>query len=378
VNTADKDITIYAVGDIGPDTNPVSIFQNVTGVLSQGDVTFCHLENNLSNRGVGPHGQEVARNPEIAAAMKDAGFDVVSFAGNHTLAAGIDAFYDTIENLNNQELLVIGVGNNIEEARRPAIVECKGTKIAFLDYNSVVEEGSRAEVNKPGCATLRAWTLYEPIEPSQPGTPSRAHTFPYRDDMSAMVEDIKKVKAQADIVIVSMHGGIHFTPAVIAEYQKDYAHAAIDSGADLILQHHAHILKGIEVYSGKVIFYGLANFAVELSFMTKEWAEIPAVKEVRRALNPDWNPPYPDYPSFPFPPDSRKTIIAKCVISNKAISRVSFLPVYINKKSEPEILVSKDKRFGEVLGYMQEISRDQGLDTEYTIDGDEIVIGLQR
>ena len=177
MNRANEDIILYAVGDIGPDrANPGSIFQNVTGVLSQGDVTFCHLEVNLSNRGVGPHGKEVARNPQIAAAMKEAGFDVVSFAGNHCLAAGIDAFYDTVEYLKNQKLSVIGVGNNIEEARRPAIVECKGTKIAFLDYNSVVEEGSRAEVNKPGCATLRAWTLYEPMEPSQPGTPSRAHT----------------------------------------------------------------------------------------------------------------------------------------------------------------------------------------------------------
>ena len=375
MNRADEDIILYAVGDIGPDrADPVSIFQNVTGVLSQGDVTFCHLEVNLSNRGVGPHGKEVARNPKIAAAMKEAGFDVVSFAGNHCLAAGIDAFHDTIKYLKEQKFQVIGVGNNIEEARRPAIVNCKGTRIAFLDYNSILEEGSRAEVNRPGCASLRAWTLYEPIEPSQPGTPSRAHTFPYRDDLSAMVEDIKKAKTQADLVIVSMHSGIHMTPAVIAGYQKDYARAAIDSGADLILQHHAHILKGIEVYSGKVIFYGLGNFAVELHFMTKEWAEIPAVKEVRRSLNPDWNPPYPDYPSFPFPPDSRKTIIAKCIISNKAISKVSFLPAYIDKKGEPEILVSKDERFGEVLRYMKEISRDQGLSTEYTIDGDEIVI----
>ena len=103
MNRADDDIILYAVGDIGPDRpDPGSIFQNVTGVLSQGDVTFCHLEINLSNRGVGPHGKEVARNPKIAAAMKEAGFDVVSFAGNHCLAAGIDAFHDTIKYLKEQ------------------------------------------------------------------------------------------------------------------------------------------------------------------------------------------------------------------------------------------------------------------------------------
>jgi poly-gamma-glutamate capsule biosynthesis protein CapA/YwtB (metallophosphatase superfamily) len=375
VDMADKDITIYAVGDIGPDrADPGSIFQNVTGILSRGDVTFCQLEINLSNRGTGPNGQEIARNPEVAAAMKEAGFDVVSFAGNHCMEAGVDAFYDTIENLKDQKLCVIGVGNNIEEARRPAIIECKGTKIAFLGYNSVAKEGHWAEYNRPGCAPLRAWTLYEPMEPSQPGTPSRAHTFPYRNDLSAMVEDIRKAKTQADVVIVSMHSGVHMIPAVIAEYQKDYAHVAIDSGADLILQHHAHILKGIEVYAGRVIFYGLGNFALEIHFMTKEWAEIPGVKELRRTLNPAWNPPYPDYPSFPFPPDSRKTIIAKGIISNKAISKVSFLPVYINNGGEPEILVSADERFGEILGYVKEISSDQGLNTGYTVDGDEVVI----
>jgi poly-gamma-glutamate synthesis protein (capsule biosynthesis protein) len=182
VKRANEDILIYAVGDIGPDrADPGSIFQNVAGVLSQGDVTFCHLEVALSNRGTGPLAQEAVKKPEVAAAMKEAGFDIVSFAGNHCMAGGIDAFYDTIENLKNQKLLVIGVGNNIEEAHQPAIVECKGTRIAFLDYNSIVEAGSRAEANRPGCATLRAWTFYEPIEPSQPGTPGRAQTFPYRD-----------------------------------------------------------------------------------------------------------------------------------------------------------------------------------------------------
>jgi hypothetical protein len=171
-----------------------------------------------------------------------------------------------------------------------------------------------------------------------------------------------------------MHCGVHFAPAVIAEYQKDLAHTAIDAGADLILQHHAHILKGIEVYSGKVIFYGLSNFALEVHFMTKEFVKSPSFLEQRKNLNPDWNPPYPDYPSYPFPSDSRKTILAKCVISNRKINKVSFLPVIINKQGEPEILASGDKRFGEVAGYIEEITRDQGLDTNYTIDGDEVTI----
>jgi hypothetical protein len=216
--------------------------------------------------------------------------------------------------------------------------------------------------------------LYEQIEPSQPGTPCRIHTFPYRNDLSAIVEDIKKAKSQADLVVVSMHCGVHVTPAVIAEYQKDIAHVAIDSGADLILHHHAHILKGIEVYSGKVIFYGLGNFALETRFMTKERTASPSFRESAKALNPDWRPPYPDYPTFPFPPDSRKTILAKCIINDKKIKKVSFLPVIINQQAEPEILSPGDKRLGEIVKYMADITKDQGLDTRYVVEGNEVII----
>ncbi len=371
-----RDIVLFAAGDIGPDrAEPGSIFRHVTNTIKQGDIAFVQLEVNLSNRGAGL--RENARDPKIAAAIKQAGFNVVSFAGNHCLDAGVDAFLDTIDNLKQQHLFVLGVGKNIKEARKPAIIECKGTRIAFLAYNSILKEGYWAEANRPGCAPLRAWTLYEPVDPPQPGTPARAHTFAYRDDLEAMVEDVKSAKLQSDVVVVSMHAGIHLTPAVIAEYQRDIAHAAIDAGADLILQHHAHILKGVEVYSGKVIFYSLCNFALELFFMTAEFTSRPSFREKAKGLNPEWHPPYSGYPGFPFPPDSRKTILVKCVISGKNIKKVSFLPTIINNKAEPEILTSEDERFAEIVKYMRDITSDQGLDTIYTVEGNEVEVVTQ-
>jgi hypothetical protein len=377
INRSDMDIVLYAVGDVGPDrANPDTIFKHATNVLSQGDITFCQLEVNISNRGiVGNQGFSGSRDPETAGAIKDAGFNIISFASNHCLDAGITAFLDTIDNLKKQGLRVIGVGKNIEEARRPEIIEVKDTKIAFLAYNSVLREGYWAEDNRPGCAPIRVWTFYEPIDPHQPGLPSRmTHTFPHRDDLKAMVADVKKAKSQADLVVVSMHCGLRMMPAAIAEYQIDIAHAAINAGADLILQHHAHMQRGIEIYSDKVIFYGLGNFAVEVYFMTKEWAASTMGKEDIEYLNPEWNPPYPDYPSYPFPPDSRKTVIAKCIVNNKEIKRVSFLPAYINNQAQPEVLAPDDERFSEVVRYMEKITRDQGIDTRYTIDGNEVII----
>jgi hypothetical protein len=377
VNESDQDILLYAVGDVGPDRDdPDTIFQHAAGVLRRGDITFCQLEVNISNRGiVGNQGFSGSRDPVTAVAIKNAGFNVVSFASNHCLDAGIYAFLDTIDHLKEQGLRVIGVGRNIEEARKPEIIECKDTKIAFLAYNSVLREGYWANEKRPGCTPIRVWTVYESIDEHQPGLPSRmTHTFPHRDDLKAMVNDVKKAKTQADLVVVSMHCGIRMMPAAIAEYQIDIAHAAIDAGADLILQHHAHMQRGIEIYSDKVIFYGLGNFAVEIFFMTKEWTQSTMGKDDIKYLNPEWNPPYPDYPSYSFPPDSRKTVVAKCVINNKKIKKVSFLPAYINNQAEPEILSPDDERFGEVVKYIEKITRDQDLETNYTVDGNEVIM----
>jgi poly-gamma-glutamate capsule biosynthesis protein CapA/YwtB (metallophosphatase superfamily) len=370
----DGNLVFYAVGDIAPNREePRSIFQHVTGLLKRGDIVFCQLEANLSNRGtLLPQARLASRTkPETAQAIKEAGFNIVSFASNHCMDLGPEAFYDTIAALKKQGLWVIGVGSNIEEARKPAIIECKGTRIAFLAYNSILPYGFWADIDKPGCTPLRAWTFYEQVEHDQPGTPCRIHTFPHKEDLQAMVDDIRQAKSQADFVILSLHWGIHFIPAVIADYQREVAHVAIDSGADLILGTHAHILKAIEVYAGKVIFYSLCNFALDLS-ANKRMLESKRHKEIQK-LNPDWQPD-PDYPTYYMPRDSRKTIIVKCMISDGEIKRVSFLPTYINGQSQPEVLTSKNDHFHEVVKYMQEITRDQGIDTDYTIEGDEVII----
>jgi hypothetical protein len=213
-------------------------------------------------------------------------------------------------------------------------------------------------------------TLYEQIEHDQPGTRPRIHTYPHKGDLEAMVADIKTAKTSANVIIVSMHWGIHFIPAQLADYQRDMARAAIDAGADIILGHHAHILKGIEIYKGKVVFYSLANFALDPPGAFQEGLyESQRHKEIQD-LNKDWHTD----DEYPLPPDTRKTLIAKCVIQDKRIERVSFLPVYINTQSEPELLPVHDKRFHEVVLYMNDITKDQKLNTRYTIEGDEVML----
>jgi poly-gamma-glutamate synthesis protein (capsule biosynthesis protein) len=142
-------------------------------------------------------------------------------------------------------------------------------------------------------------------------------------------------------------------------YQREVGHAAIDAGADLIIGTHPHILKGIEVYKGKVIFYSLGNFAMDSS-VTKVWPHVPARWRKHEVLcnftiDPEWGPTYP------FPSDSRKTIIAKCTVSDKKIETVSFLPALIVKPNQPQILPRDDGNFDEVVKYVNWICEDQNF-----------------
>jgi poly-gamma-glutamate capsule biosynthesis protein CapA/YwtB (metallophosphatase superfamily) len=371
-----KEILVYAVGDIAPSrADPDSLFVDVRDALNGADLAFCQLEICITDRGERlPQVRHTDRTgPEAAQAIRRAGFDVVSFASNHCMDWGKDGLADTIKALEDADLKVVGVGTDIRAAREPAIVECNSRRIAFLAYSSILPMSYWAEDNRPGCAPMRALTSYEPIEPDQPGTPCRIHTFPNQDDLDALREDIREVKKRADLVFVSLHWGIHFIPAVIADYQKDVAHTAIDAGADAILGHHAHILKGFETYKGKPVFYSLCNFAVDLH-MDAAHAESKGFREIQK-LHPDWQPDFDS--SYNFPADSRRTVIAKFVIGDNGLASVSLLPTYVDKQSRPELLDSTDARFREVADYLREITDSQGLNGRFEQRGDELRIALE-
>jgi len=260
----------------------------------------------------------------MVSALTYAGFHVVSFASNHTLDWGVDALLDTIDVLKQNGLAVIGVGKDIEEARKPLILERKGVKVAFLAYCSVHRPGYEATADKPGLVPMRAWSIYQPLE-HQPGTPGvRIRTFPDPGDLEAMEEDIRRARTLADVVVVSMHWGIHFERATIAMYQRRVGHAAINAGADLIIGHHAHILKGMEVYKGKVIVYSMCNFAMATTYerALHRRENIPGWREMHKAY--DWELD-PDYSGYAWPYDSRKSIVVKALIEDKKVARVSFL-----------------------------------------------------
>lgn len=366
---------LIATGDIGPNReNPDEIFDGVRMSLQEADLLFGQLEPCIAHSGT-PAAQcrlPMRCRPESAAAIRRAGYDVISFATNHCMDWGRPAFFETLELLHAQGIRTIGAGADISAARRPAVVDLDGTKIGFLGYNSILPQDYWANEERPGCAPLRGITAALPREHDQPETPVRLFSWPHPDDLDAMLDDIARLRPQVDILIVSFHWGIHFVPAVLAQYQRYAAHFAIDAGADLILGHHTHILKPMEVYKGRAIVYSMANFALEEPgrfFEGKGDLTDSKSHQDIAALNPDMKKS-----KRQMPVDSYKTLYIKCVIDEKRIKRVSFVPVQLDEEAVPHTLTLDDPRFGEIVDYMRRITAEQKLDTQYTVDGGEVYL----
>jgi poly-gamma-glutamate capsule biosynthesis protein CapA/YwtB (metallophosphatase superfamily) len=371
-------VTVAAVGDLTINRDePDTAFDHVREELQSADITFAQLETPYSDRGSrgssGPRGampKDVRNYP----AIPNAGFDVISLASNHAMDWGEDALLDLKERLIKDGIAPVGAGENLAAARQPAILERRGTKVAFLSYCSVAPSSYYAVAKRTGVAPMRAMTHYEPLEPDQPGTPCQIVTLPLKRDLDALVSDIEAARESSDVVILSMHWGIHRARAVIADYQTEVGHAAIDAGADIVVGHHPHILKGIEVYKGKVIFYSLGNFVFDSVKADKgrddPWHEIRAqiYREFYQAPERDPNSKYR------FQADSKYSMMVKLSIIGGAIDRVSFRPVIINNEATPEFVHPDEERGREVLEYLVSITRAAGLNAEFVSTDEHFIV----
>ena len=173
--------------------------------------------------------------PEKVKLMQEMGIDLVTLANNHALDYGRDAMLDTIDTLDHAGIRHVGAGKNLVEARKPDVVELNGRTFAFIGATRVYPEED--------------WAA---------GTDS-AGMFSAYDGGAQLAEEVKAAKQQADYVIAYVHWGIEReeTPN---EVQKSIAHRLVDTGADLVVGAHPHVLQGIEYYQGVPIAYSLGNF----------------------------------------------------------------------------------------------------------------------
>ena len=203
--------------------------------LGEADVAMVNLENAMTRRGKRQHKEFVFHTkPKYGQLLREARIGLVTLANNHIYDYGREGIFDTMELLDSLGIKHVGAGANIDSARSPVIVERKGLRVGFLGYMDSISTTNLyfAKARKAGPAVLNRGYL---------------------------VEDIGKLKAKCDFVVINIHWGVEKSRTPL-QRQIELAHAAIDAGADLIIGHHPHVLQGIEVYRGKVIAYSLGNF----------------------------------------------------------------------------------------------------------------------
>ena len=366
-----SDVIIMGCGDVGPLQEPLETYSElVRPVLAQASVRFAQVERVYSERGtlqLHSGGSHTRLKPHMASVFSDAGFNVVSLASNHAMDWGPHALLDTIDELTARGIQVVGAGRNIHDARKAAILEVNGVRIAFLAFCSILNEDAWAGPRRPGVAPLRVHTYYETFD-HQPGVPPKVATVPFEEDLMAMLDEVSKAKHAADVVVLSLHWGVHYVPRLIADYQPVVAEAAFDAGADLILGHHAHVPKAIGVHRGKVCFYSLSNFMMTSVAKTRDKAEA-FCKRYGVTLDPG-------YPNLAYGTDAKRSLIAKARVSKKGVDEVAFLPVMIDTQLRPEVLRADDGRFNDMLAFMEWVS--EGFDHRFIAKGDEVVVTASR
>ncbi len=268
-------------------------FQKIQSEFNKADVLFGNLECTLSTRGLEKnnyHSIQMRGQPEYITGLVNAGFDVLNLANNHSMQHGEDTFKETVDILSEHKINNCGSANNNKTQSIPGLVEKNNLKIAFLGYS------------------LRPRQYFEQAPLYAEGS------------TAGIKNDIHRIKGEADIVIVSLHWGDEFIDHPSPEEVK-LAYNIIDSGADLIIGHHPHVLRGIEKYNNGYIVYSLGNFVCDMS-----WDE-----------------------------SLRQTMIFSCDLSSSGVDNIEYTPVYINNDFQPELLSGKDREL--VLNKINQLSQ---------------------
>lgn len=249
--TTNGRIRIAAVGDIalnGAYTQLArrpempGVLDGVASLLRNADLAIGNLEGALTERpSTGRSSRFCLRgHPRYASVLRAAGFHVLSLANNHILDFGWEATEETLNCLEAAGIHTVGVGRNLDAARKPIQLSVNGITISILAYCGVPTGlPIFATDQRPGVAPARA---------------------------AFMIEDIAKARKNCDFLVVCLHWGQEYvgypTPS-----QRRSARRLVSAGANLILGHHPHVLQGWENLSGGLVTYSLGNFA----FAEEEW-----------------------------------------------------------------------------------------------------------
>jgi poly-gamma-glutamate capsule biosynthesis protein CapA/YwtB (metallophosphatase superfamily) len=303
-------ITLAAVGDcmIARQISnlPPDEFLPLAKIIQAADVSFGNFEMTLADDNAPPayHDScayvhlraDLPGNRVIADELKWAGFKMLGMANNHAMDYGAPGLLSTMQKLDDAGLAHAGTGCTLAEARSPAYYDSPKGRIALVacastfPYGAFAADGNGEVAPRAGLNPCRVQTTYQ-LTPGQlkelktvgaalglnPGSSDTTYTFLTHKfitgasnevltsgdplDVAALTSAVRRASRNADLTLFGIHAHEGARSAEIpAQFLQPLAHACIDAGANAFIGHGPHVLRGIEIYKRRPIFYSLGNF----------------------------------------------------------------------------------------------------------------------
>ena len=263
-----RNITITSVGDImchkwqimrayDESTDTFDFAESFTYIekyLSESDFTVGNLETTLAGRNVGSasvlgySGYPMFNSPEIwAKNLKDIGFDLLTTANNHSIDTGYKGIVATLDELDKVGLLHTGTARSLEEKEKEIICDIEGIQVGFLGYTNITNGLSVPEENSYAINNIDYYT---------------------QSEIQNMCAKVQSLKENSDLVIVMIHFGNEYVTQP-DKYQKSVVDALFESGADVVLGSHPHVIQPVEIREIQnpdgttrkgVVIYSMGNF----------------------------------------------------------------------------------------------------------------------
>lgn len=289
-------------------------FHEIRNYISRADARFFNLETTLHNGEYFGNqfygGSYLYADPGVLEIARAYGFNMLSFANNHTMDYSYGGLLATLDTVRAKGFVNAGVGRNLDEAAAPAYLDTASGRVALISavstmMNPAAMAGrqSRRIQGRPGVNGLR---IDEKIEVTEEefkviqaiaqksavnakddisraegysralpdgvsvlkelqfirGTETRCHTHPQAEDMARVERAICEAQVQADYILISVHS--HELAGTAKENPGDFlvefAHRCIDAGAHAVLGHGPHLIRPVEIYKNRPIFYSMGNF----------------------------------------------------------------------------------------------------------------------
>jgi poly-gamma-glutamate synthesis protein (capsule biosynthesis protein) len=357
------DIILTAVGDMifnqkisdVPDPDRKGLLR----IMQEADIAYGNLEFSINEH---PELQRPFYNfragREFAWEVANIGINMVSMANNHAMDFGPEGLQDCLRALDLTSITHAGAGLNLAAAHSPGTraVQSQKTKFSLLSY-------------------MRYWTAR--YRSTDPGAPSLATIDPavilvardgkvetvegpQEDDVKAMEDDVVLAKRHAEVVMVALHNhdvqhhrayGIQNTTPPNEEimYRR-----AIDAGADMVLGSGPHVLRGIEIYKGKPIFYSLSDFIYQ--YRTPDKIPIDLIHQRDTELARPTNVSVWDRRDTP---ETMEGVLVRMTVNSEKLRRIQLIPVTIDDEGPlygvPRLV--SDAKAKEIIERLQELSK---------------------